>query len=487
MMQVMQTKYHNQQSGFSLVELSFVLLIIGIVVGSSIIVGNQQIKQRNIASSYGELKHINKRLKLFAQRYGRLPCPARINLATSDSEYGREATDCADDSPPSGLTRVEYPASSGQYIRIGGVPFKTLNLTDEFASDSWGNRYIYAVAENAISAIDSSVEGVITIQDGSGNTITDKAIYVIASLGETGKGATGHESLTIDDACDSTNLDKENCDDDGVFIDDRVNNGDVAANFFDDYIIWQNRANILEQKPQSTRYYYVASSSSASSSGSSTTSSSSSTSSSSTSSTSSTSSGSSTSSTSSTSSGSSTTSSSSSTSSSSTSSTSSGGSSSGGGECTSSCPNIGDVCSDGTVYTGNTPDGNVCMYTTPSDMPAAVWSSDNRTFNGANDSVSGSANTATIASNSTLGEAADICATYNYLGKVNWYLPSGKELLRLYINRIAIGGFIRSKYWSSTEQAADEVCGINFGTGTTECNLPKNSEGARPYRCVTKD
>jgi hypothetical protein len=36
-------------------------------------------------------------------------------------------------------------------------------------------------------------------------------------------------------------------------------------------------------------------------------------------------------------------------------------------------------------------------------------------------------------------------------GYSDWYLPSSDELNQLYINRVAIGGFDSSDYWSSTE------------------------------------
>jgi hypothetical protein len=36
-------------------------------------------------------------------------------------------------------------------------------------------------------------------------------------------------------------------------------------------------------------------------------------------------------------------------------------------------------------------------------------------------------------------------------GYSDWYLPSKNELNQLYNNKVAIGGFANSNYWSSTE------------------------------------
>ncbi|MCG8322099.1 MAG: DUF1566 domain-containing protein, partial [Cytophagales bacterium] len=37
------------------------------------------------------------------------------------------------------------------------------------------------------------------------------------------------------------------------------------------------------------------------------------------------------------------------------------------------CPNIGDVCADGSVHAGLSPDGNVAMYTTPANAGSYTW------------------------------------------------------------------------------------------------------------------
>ena len=47
----------------------------------------------------------------------------------------------------------------------------------------------------------------------------------------------------------------------------------------------------------------------------------------------------------------------------------------------------------------------------------------------------------------------------------DWYLPSKGELIKLYINKDAIGGFANGYYWSSSENDADLAWGENFING----------------------
>jgi hypothetical protein len=47
--------------------------------------------------------------------------------------------------------------------------------------------------------------------------------------------------------------------------------------------------------------------------------------------------------------------------------------------------------------------------------------------------------------------AAGLARAYAGGGYTDWYLPSSGELNKLYLNRIAIGGFADSYYWSSSE------------------------------------
>lgn len=83
----------------------------------------------------------------------------------------------------------------------------------------------------------------------------------------------------------------------------------------------------------------------------------------------------------------------------------------------------------------------------------------------------GNSNT-TIIINSCLtsGIAAQIAKTYNGGGYGDWYLPSKDELNKLFLNRILIGGFTGSFYWSSSEGLTPQNDNYSWGQFFTNGN-----------------
>jgi len=77
--------------------------------------------------------------------------------------------------------------------------------------------------------------------------------------------------------------------------------------------------------------------------------------------------------------------------------------------------------------------------------------------------------------------AAGLAHAYNgrYIG---WYLPSKDELNKLYLNRVAIGGFESGySYWSSSERNASHAWSQSFGEG---CQYSSFKFGAYRVRAV---
>ena len=120
------------QSGFTLVEIAIVLLIVAILLGYTVALfpRQQQLKQYRAVNQ--QMDQIVEAIIGFAQVNGRLPCPALPNSAGIE-DYDDDAT---------------LPDGCNNYG--GFVPVNTLGLDGRFNEDSllldpWGNPYRYYV------------------------------------------------------------------------------------------------------------------------------------------------------------------------------------------------------------------------------------------------------------------------------------------------------------------------------------------------------
>ena len=93
----------------------------------------------------------------------------------------------------------------------------------------------------------------------------------------------------------------------------------------------------------------------------------------------------------------------------------------------------------------------------------------------------GQANTTALVNGcSQSGIAARVCNDLVLNGYSDWYLPSEAELLKLYLNQNAIGGF-SGNYWSSSEYDINFAWSTYFVNGQQGINY-KDSVG--PVRAV---
>ena len=181
-----------------------------------------------------------------------------------------------------------------------------------------------------------------------------------------------------------------------------------------------------------------------------------------------------------------------------------------GGECTSGSGTqsfqlkttaaIGDPADGGVIACMNT--GNNLVTPATDNSTGIAWGGFGTTT-GATSTTAGATNTATIVnclSNSTSGGcpgnissstyAAGICSTYTANGGYTsgWFLPADNntgtsgQLNCLFTNRVAIGGFTSTNYWSSTEFNALNARNQNFNVGT-QLNSSKTTTTIR-VRCV---
>ena len=108
------------------------------------------------------------------------------------------------------------------------------------------------------------------------------------------------------------------------------------------------------------------------------------------------------------------------------------------------------------------------LIAAPSDLGYAPWGCHGTVISGADGTAIGTGNQNTIdimTGCNEAGIAARLCGDLVLGGYSDWYLPSKDELNKLYLNRVAIGGFAWSYYWSSTEIDNNLAWGQHFVFG----------------------
>jgi type II secretory pathway pseudopilin PulG len=171
--------------GFSLLELSIVLLIMTMLLALSLSSGKYFMEQNHIRATYIKLNTIQNSLKAFLVQNKRLPCPAGLALST-----GQELSSCTSSSATNGIF-----VTSG--VVRGWVPYKTLNLTSDIAYDSWNSKISYTVSTSSVSdfmQMSTSFNG-LTMYDASTTTsVASDIVYALISYGQNRLGAYNKDS-----------------------------------------------------------------------------------------------------------------------------------------------------------------------------------------------------------------------------------------------------------------------------------------------------
>lgn len=128
------------RSAFTLLELTVVLLIIALLTGVGVTMGQDAMKAADRVTTTERLNTIKFALDSFAKTYGYVPCPFDRNLTPTNAGYGVENRVAA--SSNCGATNGSSFINNGTIV-TGGVPVRTLGLPDNYASDAWGNKFTY--------------------------------------------------------------------------------------------------------------------------------------------------------------------------------------------------------------------------------------------------------------------------------------------------------------------------------------------------------
>ena len=210
------SKLVGHNSGFTLVEMAIVLVVIGLLVSVFLAPLSAQRDLKDYGQSRADLEQIKDALYGFAVINGRLPCPStQINPAAAG--YGEEA--CT-------LPLVE-----------GYLPWKTLGVREidswgtkrMAATDPWNGYWRYRVNPNAAALfkLDTVFPALLSVRDSANNSLTAIAESPLAVIYSTGK---------------NLNLDGQNASTlDGVY------QSDVPVSNFDDITVWISRTILLNR------------------------------------------------------------------------------------------------------------------------------------------------------------------------------------------------------------------------------------------------
>ncbi len=207
----MKTRHFKQQTGFNLIEMAIVLVIVGVLLGGLITPLTTQYETSKRIGVDTTLQDIHDALLGFAAANGRLPCPA---TAASNG--------LADPNVATNACTTDH----------GFVPVRTLGLhgtvdANTLLLDPWLNRIRYSVSDAGGGAYTNSItlglvpDFRICADSACGTIIADNVVAVLVSQAEN----------TVASANQA-----ENTDGDVTFV--LAAESELAGSEFDDHIHW---------------------------------------------------------------------------------------------------------------------------------------------------------------------------------------------------------------------------------------------------------
>jgi len=265
-------RYQNRHlRGFTLIEMGLVLVVIGLAVVGSISFFGPIADSRNAQLTTERMELVRKALLVHVIRLSCLPCPSNGQL---NSQTDASAGLSFEGGTP---VAVGSCATAACLVTDGVVPWRALGLSEQDASDAWGNRFRFEVAGTLTVPADCSTAGLqliggmlrtsgpggcypagnLTVNDIDLTSVTEpevsNAAYVIVSSGpdkalarRQGSGTfTGDRYNQYPGSVAVANTQGENVDNDPDFVTGLLNASDGTAHF-DDIVKYETAANIIQ-------------------------------------------------------------------------------------------------------------------------------------------------------------------------------------------------------------------------------------------------
>jgi len=212
------------QHGFSLVELTVVLVIVALLAGGLMFGLSAQRDAATLQDARRQLDTVREALLGFAMANGRLPCPAPANLPNTDANAGKAPAPPCDNA-----------------LQHGVVPWVTLGLPE---TDPWGNRLTYFGSNRFTGALTGGAQASFTMSTGvppdnagladirnyqDTATLAIELAAVVVSHGANGAGAYRPDGSKI---ANGVGGELKNSDADQTFV------SDTPTPVFDDLLVW---------------------------------------------------------------------------------------------------------------------------------------------------------------------------------------------------------------------------------------------------------
>lgn len=169
---------NTRNSGFTLIEMATVILLMGILASLGLSTLVAKVQQTAFKVTDQRLETVKEAMISYLRRNKRLPCP--------DDYLDLEEFDGKED-PLGGGT-------CDNNVGFGVLPYSTLGLSRNQVIDGWGNLFSYHVSQGeylwTLTPIPDGYPGALTIYDTkTGVLITDNVVLVVVSHGPNGEGA----------------------------------------------------------------------------------------------------------------------------------------------------------------------------------------------------------------------------------------------------------------------------------------------------------
>jgi len=253
---------NKNMSGFTLIEIAVVLVVVGILLGSFIGSVTQRIETSRREQAKKQLNDIKIALIGFASAKGRLPCPATTSSSGNESPNGGSTTIAPCD------------------LQHGFIPGKSLGLDgvynrDNLLLDVWRNPIRYSVTTSNFNAFTTTYTSQgdggmkdVRIENLGPNlklcaadsadaddctgvaTLINNAPFIVLSLGKDGNefvtniAPNSDQGENAGEATVAANAGGENVaytvGSGNAFVSKSYSSGDAVAGQFDDLIVWES-------------------------------------------------------------------------------------------------------------------------------------------------------------------------------------------------------------------------------------------------------